>query len=178
MVREYKTVRDAAELWVSQFDAVPQGMIDRLMQVDPDEWQEVTKPCEGDTVYVYDVPEELGTREHRGNLKSYNERTEHWCIELYDGKMVFAVEDNFEVEYDEKLPMWGTMWQFSDSCDNGWLEEGEGIEVMSCCGFRIYEHEEFGYWFGIDGAGYNFYDAHWIPLYRERGLHWHDKEEE
>lgn len=171
MVREYKTVRDATELWVSQFDAVPQGMIDRLMQVDPEEWREVTKPCEGDRVYVYDVPE----KEHRGTLKS---RSGLWNIELDDGEMVAAAEGDFEVEYDDKLPMWGTMWQFSDSCDNWWLEEGEGIEVMSCCGFRVYEHEDFGYWFGIDGAGYNFYDAHWIPLYRERGLHWHDTEEE
>ena len=45
---------------------------------------------------------------------------------------------------------------------------------MSRCGFRIYESEEFGYFFGIDGAGYSFYDEHWVPLYRARGLHWHD----
>ena len=44
-------------------------------------------------------------------------------------------------------------------------------------GFRIYESEEFGYFFGIDGAGYNFYDSHWIPLYDARGLKWHREEE-
>ena len=26
---------------------------------------------------------------------------------------------------------------------------------------------------GIDGAGYDFYDAHWVPLYRLRGFTWH-----
>ena len=46
---------------------------------------------------------------------------------------------------------------------------------MSECGFRIYKHEEWGCFFGIDGAGYNFYDAHWIPLYKARGLKWHDE---
>lgn len=29
---------------------------------------------------------------------------------------------------------------------------------------------------GIDGAGYDFYEAHWIPLYEARGLHWHEGE--
>lgn len=31
---------------------------------------------------------------------------------------------------------------------------------------------------GIDGAGYNFYEAHWLPLYNARGLQWHDTETE
>lgn len=45
---------------------------------------------------------------------------------------------------------------------------------MADCGFRIYESDDFGgYIFGIDGAGYDFYDAHWIPLYKARGLRWH-----
>ena len=49
---------------------------------------------------------------------------------------------------------------------------------MSNCGFRIYESEEFGYFFGIDGAGYDFYESHWEPLYKARGLHWHDPQAE
>ena len=80
-----------------------------------------------------------------------------------------------ESEYDDGLPMWGTMWSFGDSADDWWLEEKDGIKVMSECGFRIYEHEEYGYFFGIDGAGYDFYEAHWIPLYKARGLKWHDE---
>ena len=54
----------------------------------------------------------------------------------------------------------------------------DGIQVMSECGFRIYESDEWGYFFGIDGAGYDFYSEHWIPLYRKRGLQWHDPETE
>ena len=42
----------------------------------------------------------------------------------------------------------------------------------------MYKHEEFGYFFGIDGAGYDFYEAHWTPLYKARGLHWHDERTE
>ena len=77
-------------------------------------------------------------------------------------------------EYSEQFPMWGTMWSFGNSLDNYWLDEENGITRMSKCGFRIFKSEEFGYFFGIDGAGYDFYEAHWIPLYNERGLMWHD----
>ena len=70
------------------------------------------------------------------------------------------------------------MWSFGDSCDDWWLEEKDGIKIMSECGFRIYESYEFGYFFGIDGAGYDFYESHWIPLYKARGLQWHKTEGE
>lgn len=75
------------------------------------------------------------------------------------------------------LPMWGTMWSFGNSADDYWLEEKDGLELMAECGFRIYEQEDFGYLFGIDGAGYSFMEAHWIPLYKARGLRWHREEE-
>lgn len=82
-----------------------------------------------------------------------------------------------EEDYREFLPMWGTLWGFSDPTDIWWLEENGGIAIMSKLGFRIYYHEEWGYFFGIDGAGYDFYEAHWIPLYIARGLHWHKEDE-
>lgn len=58
------------------------------------------------------------------------------------------------------------------------MDELDGIKKMSECGFRIYEHDEWGYFFGIDGCGYSFYDEHWIPLYKKRGLQWHDPKAE
>lgn len=68
--------------------------------------------------------------------------------------------------------MWGTMWSFHNSLDDYWLSDN--LQAMSDCGFRIYEHDEWGYFFGIDGAGYDFYESHWIPLYKARGLRWHE----
>ncbi len=174
MRREGMTVREAAEEWVGEFNAIPQGMIAKLMRNNPDEWTEATSPSVGDRVYVYDIPEDLDKLEHGGKIRSYDEESELYCIELYDSNLVSVEEDEFEVEYDGGLPMWGTMWSFGDSCDNYWLEEDDGIRIMSECGFRIYVHDEFGYFFGIDGAGYDFYEDHWVPLYRARGLKWHD----
>ena len=66
-------------------------------------------------------------------------------------------------DFDSRLPMWGTMWAFKSGLDNAWLEDN--LEIMAKCGFRIYMQEDYGFIFGIDGAGYDFYEAHWIPLY-------------
>lgn len=172
MRREGMTRLDAAHEWVREFNAFPYGMIDKLMSNDPDEWSEITKPSIGDRVYVYDVPEGYG---HYGSIHNYDMESGLYFIEPDKGEEMLTVEtDDFEVDRDGRLPMWGTLWQFGDSADDYWLEEMDGIQVMSDCGFRIYEHEEFGYFFGIDGAGFDFYEAFWEPLYKARGLQWHD----
>lgn len=125
----YDNINDAAHAFVAEFDAFPESMIETLMSVDIDSWNEVT---------------------------------------------VLSDDDNDE--YRDFLPMWGTLWAFSDPTDIWWLEEKDGIATMSKLGFRIYYHDEWGYFFGIDGAGYDFYEAHWIPLYKARGLHWHKED--
>lgn len=79
-------------------------------------------------------------------------------------------------EFDDVFPMWGTMWTFGEPIDEEWLDGeylGSHLKEMAQCGFRIYESEDFGHVFGIDGAGYDFYEEHWIPLYDARGLKWH-----
>ena len=97
-----------------------------------------------------------------------------YIVKLDTGGTVKLSQDDFHVEHDSLLPMWGTMWQFKDSADDYWLEKMGGVQALTECGFRVYESYEFGYFFGIDGAGYDFYESHWIPLYKARGLQWHD----
>lgn len=77
-----------------------------------------------------------------------------------------------------ELPTWGTMWSFSSIFDDTWLEEEDGIEQMSRIGFVIFRSESYGFFFGIDGGGYDFYEQYWIPLYKARGLQWHETEGE
>lgn len=164
---------DAAHEWVREFNAFPYGMIEKLMDNNPDEWEEITKPSAGDRVYVYDVPEGYS---YEGEIHNYDMESDLYFVEPDEGEMLSVERDDFEVERDGRLPMWGTLWQFGDSADDYWLEEMGGLQIMSDCGFRIYSHEEFGFFFGIDGAGYDFYEAHWLPLYNKRGLQWHDEE--
>ena len=130
---KYSTIRDAARAWVHTFNAIPQSVVEKLMEVsDSTDIQEVTP----------------------------------------------FPEDEFP-EGCDTLPMWGTMWAFGDNIDNDWIrgEFGQdGLQLMADCGFRIYESEDWDYIFGIDGCGYDFYEEHWIPLYKARGLHWHEED--
>jgi len=66
-----------------------------------------------------------------------------------------------------------TMWNFKNIVDKCWIESEINQKAMTDCGFRIYRHDDYGFVFGIDGAGYDFYEQHWIPLYKARGLQWH-----
>ena len=162
-------INEAANEWVKEFNAIPQDMIATLMEHDIDSWSEVTTIAAGDRVYYCD---EMCC----GEVLKYDPETEMCDVMLDNGKKISTTRYELERATYDLLPMWGTMWSFGDSCDDWWLSNGNGIDMMSACGFRIYEHDEWGYFFGIDGAGYDFYEAHWIPLYKARGLRWHDEE--
>ena len=178
------TVSYAVHRWVQAFSRFPQDMISKLMSIDVDDWREVTLPSRGDSVYLFDVPtedkdgNEYEGSDQEGEIDEVLDDGGCYIIELNDGTLVRVDADELEVQRYDSLPMWGTMWQFGDSADDYWLEEMGGIQIMSDCGFRIYESDEWGYFFGIDGCGYDFYEEHWIPLYKKRGLQWHDPETE
>lgn len=164
------TIKEATEKWVDGFNAIPQAVIEKLIAYNGlDEVREITPPTIGDRVYVYTLSDD-------GEITNYDEESGLYTVELDTGKVVEVEEGDFEVGRDGGLPMWGTMWSFGESIDDWWVERG-GLKAMANCGFRVYEQEDFGYIFGIDGAGYDFYESHWIPLYKARGLRWHDEEE-
>lgn len=96
-----------------------------------------------------EVPTELIRRAYMANPGEWSEVT------------VRAEDD---AEPDDILPMWGSM---RNGLSDHWMEhdDGEGIAILSRCGFRVYDGGSLGYWFGIDGGGYDFCEAHWRPLY-------------
>lgn len=167
---KYETIKEAARAWVHEFNAIPQGVIQKLMERDIDDVTEITPAAINDRVYVFDFSE-------WGEIIETPSENDLFKIELDNGERIEAEECEFEIQRDDYLPIWGTMWSFGDSCDDYWLEEMGGLQIMADCGFRIYEQEDLGYIFGIDGCGYDFYEAHWIPLYKARGLHWHREAE-
>lgn len=168
MIKQGMTIKDATERWVNQFNAIPTGMIEKLMRLDPCGWREITLPTRGDLVRLH--RRRKGYDE--GEIRGIDGRDYH--IWLSDCASTVAFENEFDVIRYETVPMWGTMWSFAERPDDDWLAGPGALRAMSDCGFRIFESDEFGYFFGIDGAGYDFYAEHWVPLYRARGLAWHD----
>lgn len=165
------TIREAAELWVRcDMIPIPVTVVEKLFTIsEGNDITEITPPGIHDRV-LYPVDGEIieVAADETGETK-YQVRTD-------DGGNEWYTADEIDVEHDDMLPMWGTMWAFADGFDKEWLESPEHLQAMANCGFRIYESEDYGYLFGIDGAGYDFYESHWIPLYKARGLQWHDKE--
>lgn len=50
------------------------------------------------------------------------------------------------------------------------------IQEFNDCGISVFEDEDGGWYFGVDGCGYDFYEAHWIDLYRHLGICHHSTE--
>lgn len=92
-----------------------------------------------------------------------------------DSTLMKVDYNEVEKEFYGWLPMWSTLWTFSESLDEDWTLRN--LDKVAECGFRIYQDDETGdVYLGIDGAGYDFYEAHWEPLYEARGLQWHSEE--
>lgn len=170
------TVYEAANLWVTRdMTIIPYNVIRKLKEYDCDDIIEITPPSINDRVYINRISYD---KSHYGEIIDMikSENGDYIYIVKTDDDEEISVNINeLEVINSEYLPMWGTLWSFEDMLDINWLENN--LQTMANCGFRIYESEDYGYIFGIDGAGYDFYESHWIPLYQARGLKWHDKEE-
>lgn len=74
------------------------------------------------------------------------------------------------------MPMWGTFFNPKDTVDAHWIREN--LDVMEELGIWVIDEEECGILLGMDSAGHDFYEAYWTPLYKARGLKWHDEEYE
>ena len=70
-------------------------------------------------------------------------------------ELVYAVMDAWRDSYDEDCAF----------ADSGWQEVGDtGILAREFDGHLL---------LGINGAGYDFYERHWMTLYRALGYEWH-----
>lgn len=180
----FDTIKEATYAWVEGFNAIPMSVIEKIDEHDDyTSINDITPPAIGDRVYVH-------TDEHAGDEgeivgSKYDGEDDLYEIKFDsepDNPSIISA-DCFDVIEETRLPMWSTMWQFSDPTDIEWANGeylGPHLQEIADCGFRIYESEDFGILIGIDGAGYDFYGteeypSHWINLYKARGLQWHKK---
>lgn len=171
-MRKGETIRDATHRWVAEMNAVPTDMIRDCVREQEWKLSDVTPIAKGDNVCFWDGFTVTG-QELDGYGEVVEVLKEHYKVRDSKTELLVAVEKGkMEAEGRDWLPSWGTMWMMNDSADDYWIENN--LEKMAQCGFRIYEHYDYGYIFGIDGGGYDFYSEHWIPLYKARGLQWHD----
>ena len=144
------TKLEACREWVNSFNAIPQSIIERVYKEDIDELDELTPVIVGDTIWCDDLQDEF-------EIKSIDYSTDNAVITDENNEEFEVNTCNIYVDHDSWLPMWGTMWTLS-SIDEQWIKDNRAKVVQ--CGFRIFESDELGVFIGIDGAGYDFYEAH------------------
>lgn len=156
------TMKEAAEKWVREMNVYPQALIEKAYGDNIDDIQELTLPAVGTTVWSHELQGTYEITHIDGNTAILDDEFE---VDL----------DDVSVERDSWLPMWGYLWN-PENLDEEWIKEN--LDIVSAYRFRIFESEEVGILLGIDGAGYDFFEAHWIPLYKARGLQWHTETEQ
>jgi hypothetical protein len=155
---------EAVKYWVRGFNAIERGLMDCIANNNIDDIIELTPVTEGNEVWSNDL-QNMATvvKIDKDNNKA---------ILNYNNEEVETNLDEISLEQESFYPMWDTMWTFEEGLDENWAMDN--LELMAECGFRVYEYQPTGtLYFGIDGCGYDFYEAHWNKLYKARGLHWH-----
>lgn len=173
------TKRQAVEKMVDGFNAVKQSLIEKAYPY-CDGFDEITPQ----KIYVGDTVDYVGDEYCLGDDTCLTVIGVHGDVLVLELTNEDDVEDygqeievrRNECEWEENdyrdgwLPMWGWLWTV-DSFTEKWIYNN--LEKMADLGFRIYEDEDAEIFIGIDGAGYDFYEEHWIPLYDAMGLQWH-----
>ena len=176
----YDTIKDATYAWVEGFNAIPMSAVEKINEYDIDKEGvdsivEITPPSVGDRVYIYSGK---WTNNYGTICKSNYRGKGKYLIDIdgeHEHKRIISKED-FDIVDQDPFPMWSTMWALSDPTDVEWANGeylGPHLQEIADCGFRIYQSDDFGILLGIDGCGYDFWTAHWEPLYKARGLKWH-----
>jgi hypothetical protein len=143
---------DACRLWVQRdFSMIPTTLLEKAYERDYYDEIQILAPTFDDFKKEY--------REDNGCEQECDECCDE-CLEIYE-------------QYNPKIPMWGWVFSPDDPCDQKWIRKH--ADKVAECGFIVYETDEIGVYLGVDGAGYDFYESHWLPLYRARGLKWHDE---
>lgn len=173
---KYRTIREATEAWVRGWDFIQAGLIQDAINGKEHVWNELTPLTAGDSVcFWYGTNLKGETYDGCGEIEKIDKRKVIVRVSGVDEKVV--VDNSYvEVEGRDWFPAWYILFQPKDSADEYFIREN--LQKVADCGFRIYEHDDYGIYLGIDGAGYDFYSAHWIPLYKAAGMQWHDEEEE
>lgn len=102
----------------------------------------------------------------------------------YLNKDMFSCYKAIDEEEDESLaeagayveigePMWSYWFQPKDSVDLWKLQEMQS-EIAGLGFVLIIDNDDQSVWgLGIDGAGFDFYEHYWIPLYDLFEFKWH-----
>jgi hypothetical protein len=163
----YKTEAEAVRGWVAELNAIPQALIEKAYRGE-ERFEQVEFLAGGERVCEHCESSDLRPLTEAEKEEHGDDDEELWCSHCERTRPW-----RWQGSQDAWPAMWGTCWTFSDSSDERFARDNAG--ALAAIGFHVFETDELGVFIAIDGAGYDFYEAHWTPLYRLRGLHWHEE---
>lgn len=155
---KYETEIEACRAWVDRFNNIPGALITRAFSNKDGASEELELLAGGKLVSdccdvsVTDCDTSYKCDECGQKCDTHTEGSDNWPA------------------------MWGTLWTFGEAIDEVWARTH--ADEIGALGFLVYSSDETGILLAIDGAGFDFYEAFWVPLYRLRGLEWHLTEEQ
>jgi len=100
----------------------------------------------------------------------FKDETEN--VEIDEDEFLEWAQDNYgepieEFYYEsEHYPMWGTMFEARDLSFSGLIENH--VDELYEIGLGVVQStDDYRAMLFVPGAGYDFYEAHWIPLFTE-----------
>ena len=126
--------------------------------------------------WLYDQDRESIVREYADDLGIGEQIPD--SVDLSTGPLTDEFIDWLDINYEgeindyfhesEHYPMWNTMFEARDSWLNDWISDH--VDELYELGIGVIEGEgDLNHMLFFSGCGYDFYEAHWIPLYIARG---------
>ena len=163
MINIYTDEKQQAEFYFNrEFDSV--------LYTDFEDWYEVAEVVyPSDEVlrdefisdvpsYNIDIDEELQEYNEENDIEDTEDSEEFktWLIDKY--------EDEFDTwKYENESLSNNLMWSWVFKCEDVYESK---VDELYNIGISLINYKD-SYYLGINGCGYDFYEGHWIPLFRD-----------
>ena len=165
IVKEYNTAKEQAEFFFNrEFNT-----IDSELVKNSEGYFDIVRPSTHLIMQDY--------FDAYGNEEELREQFEEDMLnegESYADEQFFDWVEENNSEFDDY--MWGDwqdynypMWGYVFGCDRFYIDSDYmDVDKLYELGIGVLDHDT-GYYLFISGAGYDFYEAHWIPLFKKLG---------
>ncbi len=158
------TLRDRVHAWVAEFTEVPAGVLEKMARTDDDMYSYASPSFR--LVASPTVRCDRCLYPHDGDASVLRPIESHGDLQIF----VACENCGFDLGWIPQEPSvfpcaWSTLFA-PPRFDRTWfLEHAAAVANL---GFLVFESEDYGVLLGIDAAGFDFYEAYWMPLYTLR----------
>lgn len=162
LIKEFKTAREQAEYYFDrEFNTVPFELLKPRL----DNYEaEILYPS--DEVFLDDFKIENDIDDLK---EEFNEKVENGEYDNSEFDEFLKDTDEFRSFKDDRLTDYYPMWNWVFGADRFYIDSDYmDVDKLYKLGIGVID-DPTGYYLFIAGAGYDFYEAHWTPLFKQLG---------